>query len=70
MTKLLATCSAQPTFEEARCEGRPIKVEFRGELRPDQAPAVQALAACDIGVLVAPPAFGKTVAAANLIACR
>lgn len=70
VAELLATCGAQPAFEEARCEGRPIKVEFKGTLRPEQAPAVEALAACDIGVLVAPPAFGKTVAAASLIARR
>lgn len=70
VVELLATCGAQPAFEEARCEGRPIKVEFKGALRPEQMPAVEALAACDIGVLVAPPAFGKTVVAANLIARR
>lgn len=70
VAELLATCGAQPMFEEARCEGKPIKVEFKGALRPKQVPAVEALAACDIGVLVAPPAFGKTVVAANLIACR
>lgn len=70
VVELLKACGAQPEFEDARCEGRPIKVEFKGALRPEQAPAVEALAACDIGVLVAPPAFGKTVAAANLIARR
>ena len=68
--ELLGACGAQPAFEDARCEGRPIKVDFRGALRPEQEPAVGALAACDIGVLVAPPAFGKTVVAANLIARR
>lgn len=68
--ELLKACGAQPVFEDARSEGRPIKVEFKGALRPEQEPAVEALAASDIGVLVAPPAFGKTVAAANLIARR
>ncbi len=67
---LLKACGAQPVFEDARSEGRPIKIEFKGALRPDQERAVEALAACDIGVLAAPPAFGKTVAAANLIARR
>lgn len=64
------TCGAQPTFEKAHCEGGPIKVEFKGELRLEREPAVEALAACDIGVLVVPAAFGKTVVAANLIARR
>ena len=43
---------------------------FRGELRWDQKPAVEALLAHDCGVLAAATAFGKTVVAANLIAHR
>ena len=70
VVELLKACGAQPAFEDEHCEDRPIKVEFKGALQPEQAPAVEALAACDIGVLVAPPAFGKTAAAANLIARR
>lgn len=50
VTELLATCGAQPTFEEVHCEGRPIKVEFKGALRSERAPAVEVLAACDAGV--------------------
>lgn len=50
--------------------GGGVKVEFKGALRSEQAPAVEVLAACDISILVAPPAFGKTVAAADLIARR
>lgn len=70
VTEPLETCGAQPTFKETRCGGRPIKVEFKGALRSWQALAVEVLAACDIGILVAPPAFDKTVAAADLIARR
>ncbi len=43
---------------------------FHGELTPPQRQAVEAVLADDIGVMCAPTAFGKTVAAAWLIAER
>jgi superfamily II DNA or RNA helicase len=54
---------------DLRSDGTPIRVELTASLRPEQHTAVAALAAHDLGVLVAPPGAGKTVAAA-LIACR
>ncbi len=47
-----------------------LDVEFRGELRPEQKLAANALLAFDNGVLSATTAFGKTVVAAWLIAQR
>lgn len=50
--------------------GNPLITNFRGELRPEQKTAAEALLAHDIGVLSATTAFGKTVTAAWLIAKR
>ena len=55
---------------DQRCSGRPVAVDFRGDLRPDQESAARALAQHDTGVLSAATAFGKTVVAAWLIAQR
>ena len=55
---------------DRRCSGRPLAVDFRGDLRPDQETAARALVDHDTGVLVAATAFGKTVVAAWLIAQR
>ena len=50
--------------------GRPIDVEFNGQLRPEQETAVQRMLAYNNGVLAATTAFGKTVAAIVMIARR
>ena len=50
--------------------GKPLKAEFKGTLRPDQQEALDAMLAHDVGTLIAPTAFGKTVTAAALIARR
>lgn len=55
---------------DERCAGQPIDVVFARTLRPDQETAVAAMLQHDAGVLCAPTAFGKTVAAAALIAQR
>ncbi len=52
------------------CGGKPINVEFNGELLGEQADSAAALLEYDNGVLYAATAFGKTVIAANLIANR
>ena len=55
---------------DQRHAGRPLDVQFQGELRPEQAIAARAMLAHDTGVLSATTAFGKTVIAAWLIAQR
>src|ERR1700674_4036013 len=57
-------------IRDERCSGRPLTVEFRGELRQEQLIAARAILAHDAGVLSATTAFGKTVIAAWLIAQR
>jgi superfamily II DNA or RNA helicase len=57
-------------FRDERFAGEPLDVSFAGTLRPDQAAAVAAMLKHDTGILCAPTAFGKTVAAAALIAQR
>jgi hypothetical protein len=55
---------------EERQHGTPLAAAFRGTLTPAQQRATAVLLAHDTGVLCAPTAFGKTVAAAWLIAAR
>ena len=57
-------------LRDERTGGRSIDVAFRGELRPEQTQAAEALLEHDTGVLAATTAFGKTVVAAWLIARR
>ncbi len=57
-------------LEDARSMGKPLKAEFKGILRPDQQEALDVMLAHDVGTLIAPTAFGKTVTAAALIARR
>ena len=56
------------TVEDRTCHGTPIEVEFKGELRPEQSQAVDILSEYRCGTLYATTAFGKTVAAAAMIA--
>jgi superfamily II DNA or RNA helicase len=67
---LLKECGINPKVQDERYTGVPIDPSFQGVLRPAQSPAVEQVLACDIGVLCAPTAFGKTVAAAAVIAAR
>lgn len=55
---------------DERFDGEALDVEFAGTLRLDQEAAVSAMLHHDAGVLCAPTAFGKTVAAAAMIARR
>lgn len=57
-------------LEDRRQSGRQISIAFRGELRPEQVSAAEALLSHDIGVLSAATAFGKTVVSAYLIGQR
>ncbi len=57
-------------LNDERFVGEAINVAFVGTLRLDQGIAVAAMLHHDAGVLCAPTAFGKTVAAAAMIAQR
>jgi superfamily II DNA or RNA helicase len=57
-------------LRDERNAGEPIDARFVGMLRVDQEAAAAAMLHCDVGVLCAPTAFGKTVTAAALIARR
>lgn len=57
-------------LRDERFGGEPLDVHFAGRLRPDQEAAVAAMLKHDTGILCAPTAFGKTVAAASMIALR
>lgn len=54
--------------DDKREDGRELEVIFKGELRMDQTFAMDALASEENGVVSATTAFGKTAAAAALIA--
>jgi superfamily II DNA or RNA helicase len=60
----------EPRLEDERSAGRPINVTFNGVLRDRQPDAVAKILKHDEGVLCAGTAFGKTVAAAFVIAAR
>ncbi len=68
--KLLSDLRVMPVIRDERFEGQRLEVKFRGELRPEQRAAADALMAQPTGVLSATTAFGKTVIAAWLIAQR
>src|SRR5205807_9397806 len=68
--ELLSELKIAHVIRDERAFGRPLTVEFRGELRHEQLIAASAMLAHDTGVLSAGTAFGKTVIAAWLIAKR
>lgn len=68
--RLCADSNISVTVRDERYAGLPLEAEFRGELRPEQLVAAQAMLASDTGVLSATTAFGKTVISAWLIAQR
>ena len=70
LVELLETAGASYEIEDKTFGGNEIRVGFKGELRPEQIPAAEALLAYNNGVLSATTAFGKTVIAAYLIGQR
>ncbi|HEY0372861.1 MAG TPA: DEAD/DEAH box helicase family protein [Thermoanaerobaculia bacterium] len=70
LLELLAELNVTPVVRDERVGGVPLRATFRGELRPEQQIAANAMLAHDTGVLAATTAFGKTVVAAWLIAQR
>ena len=70
LIELLENAGASYEIEDKTFGGNEIRVRFKGELRPEQIPAAEALLAHNNGVLSATTAFGKTVIAAYLIGQR
>ena len=68
--ELLNANSMSYRIDDKRLDGESIEVNFTGTLRPDQNKAVEIMLKQETGVLCAPPAFGKTVTAAAIIARR
>jgi superfamily II DNA or RNA helicase len=66
----LGALGVRDVVRDERFGGHPIVAAFRGDLRPAQAAAAEALLKHDTGVLAATTAFGKTVVAAHVIATR
>jgi superfamily II DNA or RNA helicase len=67
---LLRRHRIEPRIEDERSGGSPINVTFTGVLRDRQPDAVAKILKHEEGVLCAGTAFGKTVAAAFVIAAR
>jgi superfamily II DNA or RNA helicase len=57
-------------LSDERVEGETVELEFCGELNDSQHSAASALLQHDVGVLCAPPGWGKTVLATQLVATR
>ena len=70
LLELLSELKVSPSVRDERLQGVPLRAVFRGELRPEQRIAADAMVAHETGVLSATTAFGKTVVAAWLIAQR
>jgi hypothetical protein len=68
--ELLRDNGIRSELRDERNGGEPLDVAFVGKLRPDQQSAVAAMLSYDAGILCAPTAFGKTVAAVAMIARR
>jgi len=68
--RTLSDLGVRTALRDERHTGGALEATFRGELRPDQQAAADAMLCHDTGVLAATTAFGKTVVAAWLIARR
>lgn len=67
LVELLETAGVVYEIKDETNSGNTIRATFKGELRPEQISAAEALLAHNNGVLSATTAFGKTVIAAYLI---
>ncbi|MFQ5471969.1 MAG: DEAD/DEAH box helicase family protein [Dehalococcoidia bacterium] len=70
LQNLLRDLNVELAIDDERSLGKPLDVEFRGELTEVQQRAVEHIASHDTGVFVAPPGAGKTVVGIRLAALR
>jgi len=70
MLELLREHNIGCQLQDERCNGEQLELFFNGQLRADQAAAVEDMLRFDHGILCAPTAFGKTIVAAALMAHR
>ena len=68
--ELLSNNGYEFQMTNRRDSGIEINLSFNGKLHPEQITAHNHIIEYNIGILVAPPGFGKTVVAAHLIAKR
>lgn len=70
LLELFETLGVPTIIDDKRTKGSSLPLQFQGELTEPQQQAAEAILNHDMGVVVAPTAFGKTVVAAWLIARR
>ncbi len=70
VVSLVGELGVKLDLRDKRVDGETVGVEFCGELNNSQHSAARAILQHDLGVLCAPPGWGKTVLATNLIASR
>jgi len=70
LKSLLNGLGIQVVIDDKRFGGKPLNVGFLGTLTAEQEQSVDAILNHDLGVISAPPAFGKTVVAAKIISAK
>jgi superfamily II DNA or RNA helicase len=70
LIELLKSLNIGVEIVDERFEGNPLTITFRGVLREEQQQAAEKLLHFDTGVLAASTAFGKTIVAIYVLACR
>ncbi len=70
LERIIKEAGSRLSITDRRPKASPLSLEFHGSLLPAQERALKAVLAHDIGVLVAPPAAGKTVIGCCAVARR
>ena len=70
ITSLVGDLGVKLDLRDERVDGQTFELEFCGELNDSQQAVARKFLRHDVGVLCAPPGWGKTVLAINLIASR
>ena len=70
VTSLVEELGVKVALRDERVDGEALELRFCGELNNSQHSAARAFLQHDVGVLCAPPGWGKTVLATKMIATR